>query len=63
MVCAPWLTNRIVPPSILDLLDAGEAFPLEGLVADRQRLVHHQDVGVDVDGGGEGEPHIHAAEE
>ena len=61
IVCAAWLTNRMVPPSLLDLLDAREALALERLVADRQRLVDHQDVGVDVDGGGEGEPHVHAA--
>ena len=30
-------------------------------VADRQRFIHQQDLGVHVDGHGEGQPHHHAA--
>ena len=40
--------------------DALQALALEGLVADREHLVDEQDVGVDVDGHGEGQPDVHA---
>ncbi len=36
------------------------ALALEGRVADRQHLVDQQDVGVDVDGHREAQPHVHA---
>ena len=45
---------------LLDLLDAVEALLLEDLVADGEHLVDQQDVGVDVDGHGEAQPHVHA---
>ena len=42
--------------------DLVEALLLEGLVTDREHLVDEQDLGVDVDGDGEGQPDVHAAE-
>ena len=47
-------------PLLLELLDPVEALALEALVAHGQHLVDHQDVGVDVHGHGEAEPHVHA---
>ena len=45
------------PPERVDPL---VAFRLEALVADRERLVHEEDVGLDVGGDGKGQPRRHA---
>ena len=45
---------------LLEELHPVDALALEALVADGQHLVDDQDVGVDVDGHGEAEPHVHA---
>ena len=57
---AAWVTSTIVRPSRWNALDAVEALALERLVADREHLVDEEDVGVDVDGDREPEPHVHA---
>ncbi len=44
----------------LELGDLVHALALERLVADGEDLVDQQEVGVDVHGDGEGEPHVHA---
>ena len=54
------VTKRMVRPSFWNWLDPVDALALEALVAHRQDLVDHQDVGVDVDGHGEAQPHVHA---
>ena len=40
-----------------------EAFLLERRVTDGEHLVHQQDLGVGLDGEGEGEPHLHSRRE
>ena len=57
---SPCVTRMIVRPSSWKLADPVHALALERLVADGQHLVDEQDVGVDVHGDGEGEPHVHA---
>ena len=48
-------------PSLgLELLDPAQALGLEQLVADGEHLVDEQHVGVEVDGHGEPEAHVHA---
>ena len=44
----------------LELLDPAQALRLEQLVADGEHLVDEQHVGVEVDGDGEPEAHVHA---
>ena len=46
--------------SPLELEDALDAFPLEGLVPDGEHLVEEQDFCIDVDGDREPEAHVHA---
>ena len=41
-------------------LHLGDALALEGLVADRQHLVHQEQIGVGVHGDRERQPHVHA---
>ena len=55
-----WLTNSTVRPGIGDLRHAVEAARLELGVADRQHLVDHQDLGLEMRRHREGEPDIHA---
>ena len=43
----------------LELLDPAQAFHLERLVADGEDFVDEEDVGVEVDGHGEAEAHVH----
>ena len=50
--------DRLAPP--LELGELVEALVRERLVADRQHLVHQQDVGVHVDRDREPEAHVHA---
>ena len=45
--------------AVLELGDLAEALSLELLVADREDLVEQQDVGLDVRGDREAEPHVH----
>ena len=45
--------------ALLELEDLAEALALEGLVADGEDLVEEQDVGVEVRGDREAEPHVH----
>ena len=46
-------------PTLTKLLDPRKAFALECLVPHRKRLIHNEDIGLDMDGNGECEPHIH----
>jgi hypothetical protein len=46
-----------LPPHLAELV---ETLVREGFVADRQHFVDEQHVGIDVDGHGEAEPHVHA---
>ena len=50
--------HRLAAPA--ELAELVEALVGEALVADRQHLVDQQHVGIDVDGDGEAEPHVHA---
>ena len=45
--------------AVVDLADPVDALLLEIAVTDRQRLVHHQHIGVDVGGHRKGQPHGH----
>ena len=45
--------------TLLELEDLAEALALEGLVADGEDLVEQEDVGVEVRGDREAEPHVH----
>ena len=56
-----WLTNSTVRPPLRDVVHLAEALLLEARVADRQHLVDDQDLGLEVRGDGEREPHVHAA--
>ncbi len=47
-------------PFALELFDLLHALALERFVADCEHFVDEQEVGVDVHGNGEGEPHVHA---
>ena len=47
-------------PLLLELADLVDALLLKVAVADRQRLVDDEDVGIDVDGDRERQPHVHA---
>ena len=62
-VSAPrsWLTKTTVRPSALRFGHAPEALPLELGVADGEDLVDDQDLGLEVRGDREREPHVHAA--
>ena len=53
-------TNTVVLPLLAELVQAVDALALEVLVADRERLVDHQDVGIDAGGDGEAQAHVHA---
>ena len=50
--------NRLA--AALELGELVEALQAEALVAHRQHLVHEEDLGVDVHGDGEPQPHVHA---
>ena len=51
-------------PSIArDVVHLAEAFSLELRVADGEDFVDDQDLGLEVRGDREGEPHVHAADE
>jgi hypothetical protein len=43
-----------------NLVHLAQAFPLKLGVADREHLVHYQDLGFEMGGHGEGEAYIHA---
>src|SRR5688572_14889268 len=47
-------------PLFLELTDLVDALLLKVTVADRESLVDHQNVGIDVDGDGKREAHVHA---
>ena len=49
------------PAGAAELLHPAQAAPLELGVADREHLVDEQDLGLEVRGDGEREPHVHAA--
>ncbi|MBV6391880.1 MAG: hypothetical protein KPEEDBHJ_01096 [Anaerolineales bacterium] len=46
---------------LLHLANAVQTFLLEGGIAHRKRLIHDQNIRVNIDGGGKGNAHIHAA--
>ena len=54
-------TKSTVRPDCAEVLHAAEAAPLELRVADREHLVDEQDLGLEVRGDREREPHVHAA--
>lgn len=45
---------------ILDVFDSSKALALKGFVTYRKRLIHDEDVRININGGCEGEAHIHA---
>ena len=49
------------PARLAVLLHPPERSPLELRIADREHLVHEQDLGLEMGGDGEREPHVHAA--
>ena len=55
-----WLTKSTVRPAEADVLHLAEALALKLRVAHRQHLIDDQDLGVQVRGDREGQPHIHA---
>ena len=54
-------TNRIVTPRVAHLVNLAHAALAKIDVADRQRFIDQQDLGVHVDRDGERQPHRHAA--
>ena len=56
-----WLTKRTVRPLLRHVAHLAQAFLLERGVADGQHLVDQQDLGLEMGGDGEAEPHVHAA--
>ena len=56
----PWVTKHDRAPLALELPDALHALALERLVAHGEHLVDEEDLGVDVDGDRERQPHVHA---
>ena len=54
-----WVTNRMVRPSSWNSLILAMHLREKASSPDGQHLVHHQDVGVDVDRHGEAEPDVH----
>ena len=48
------------PALVAQAVELVEALLLESRIADREYLVHEQDVGVDLDHHRKGEPHVHA---
>ena len=61
MIARLWETKMTVRPCFGDLVHLAQRLALEGGVADREHLVDEQDLGLEVGGDGEGEPHLHAA--
>ena len=56
-----WLTNSTVRPLLRHVVHLAEALLLELRVAHRQHLVDDQDLGLEVRGHRERQPHVHAA--
>jgi hypothetical protein len=55
-----WVTEQDGLAAAAELRELVEALVREALVADREHLVDQQHVGIDVNGDGEPEPHVHA---
>jgi hypothetical protein len=48
-------------PALRDLANLAQALSLEARIADRQHLVHDQDLGLEMRGHAERQPHVHPA--
>ena len=56
-----WDTKMHRAPAVPDVLHLVQALLLEARVADREDLVHHQDLRLQMGSHGERQPHVHAA--